>query len=63
MDSQGGKSITVLVSELRWGPVIVSSKGCTLKDPYPVEMILTYNHNPLLLVTLLAVTLNHPLTL
>ena len=63
MDSQGEKSITVLVSELRWGPVIVSSKGRTLKDPYPVEMILTCNHNPLLLVALLTVTLNHPLTL
>lgn len=63
MDPKGDRSITVLVSELRWGPVIVSSKGRTLKDPYPVEMILTYNHNPLLLVALLAVTLNHPLTL
>ena len=55
------QSVVVLVSELRWGPVIVSTKGRTLSDPYPVEMRLVFDHNPLLLVALMAVTLQRPL--
>ena len=55
------QSVAVLVSELRWGPVIVSTKDRTLSDPYPVEMKLVFDHNPLLLVALMAVTLQHPL--
>ena len=55
------QSVAVLVSEIRWGPVIVSTKGRTLSDPYPVEMKLIFDHNPLLLLALMAVTLQHPL--
>ena len=62
LDPKDEKSLSVLVSELRWGPIIVSSSGRTLKDPYPVEMKLTYDHNPMLLVALLAVNLNCPLS-
>ena len=54
-------SVAVLVSEIRWGPVIVSTKGRTLNDPYPVQMKLVFDHNPLLLVALMAVTLQRPL--
>lgn len=54
-------SVAVLVSEIRWGPVIVSTKGRTLSDPYPVETKLVFDHNPLLLVALMAVTLQRPL--
>lgn len=54
-------SVAVLVSEIRWGPVIVSTKGRTLSDPYPVQMKLVFDHNPLLLVALMAVTLQNPL--
>lgn len=61
IDPNDSQSTTVLVGELRWGPVLVSTKGRTLSDPYPVESVLTYKHNPLLLVALLAVTLNRPL--
>ena len=63
VDTQSTESTTVLVSELRWGPVVVSTKGRTLQSPWPIESILIYNHNPLLLVALLAVALKHPLTL
>ena len=62
LDPKGEKDITVLVNELWWGPIIVSSSGRTLKDPYPVEWVLTYNHNPLLLIALIAITLNRPLS-
>ena len=62
-DTQTRESMMVLVSELRWGPVIVSTKGRTLQSPWPTKSILAYNHNPLLLVALLAVALKHPLTL
>ena len=54
-------SVAVLVSEIRWGPVIVSTKGRTLSDPYPVETKIVFDHNPLLLVALMAVTLQRPL--
>ena len=54
-------SVAVLVSEIRWGPVIVSTKGRTLSDPYPVQMELVFDHNPLLLVALMSVTLQRPL--
>lgn len=55
------QSVAVLVSEIRWGPVIVSDKGRTPSYPYPLEMNLVFNHDPLLLVALMAVTLQHPL--
>ena len=61
IDSRHDQSSVVLVSELHWGPIIVSTKGRTLSDPYPVEMKLVYNHNPFLLVALMGVTLNCPL--
>ena len=62
VDSKDDHSITVLVGELRWGPIFVSAGGRTLSDaPYPVQTVLSYNHNPILLVALLAVTLNLPL--
>lgn len=61
VDLKDNQSVAVLVSELRWGPIIVSTKGRTLSDPYPVETTFVYDHNPLLLVALLAVTLNRPL--
>ena len=60
LDPKDEKNITVLVNELRWGPIIVSSRGTTLKDPYPVEMRRTYNYNSFLLIGLLSVTLNCP---
>ena len=61
IDPRRAQSIAVLVSEIHWGPIIVSTKGRTLSDPYPVEMKLVYDHAPLLLVALMAVTLNRPL--
>ena len=54
-------SVAVLVSDIRWGPVIVSTQGRTFTDPYPVETRLVFDHNPLLLVALMAVTLQRPL--
>ena len=62
LDPKSEKSITVLVSELRWGPIIISSAGRTLKDPWPVKMTPTCDHNPILLIALLAVTLSRPLS-
>ncbi len=61
IDPGDEQSVAVLVSEFRWGPVIVSTEGRTLSDPYPVEMNLVFDHNPLLLVALMAVTLQRPL--
>ena len=61
IDPADAQSVAVLVSDVRWGPIIVPNTGRTLSDPYPVAMKLAYDHNPLLLVALLAVTLNRPL--
>ena len=61
IDPGDEQSVAVLVGEIRWGPVIVSTKGRTFSDPYPVETKLVFDHNPLLLVALMAVTLQRPL--
>ena len=62
LNPKGEKSLTVLVRELRWGPIIISSAGSTTKDPGPVKTIPTCDHDPILLIALLAVTLNCPLS-
>ena len=62
LNPKGEKSVTVLVRELRWGPIIISSAGSTTKDLGPVKTIPTCDHDPILLIALLAVTLNCPLS-
>ena len=61
IDSGQEHSVAVLVSELRWGPVIASIEGRTFSDPDPVQMTLVFDHNPLLLIALMAVSLRRPL--
>lgn len=62
LDPKDEKDITVLVSELRWGPIIVSSSDKTLEDPWPIETVYTYsNYNPFTLIALLGIALNYPL--
>lgn len=61
LNPQDEKNLTVLVREFRWGPIIVPSSDRTVNDSWPVETILTYVHDPLSIIALLAVTLNCPL--
>ena len=60
LDPSSKKNITVLVSELRWGPAITSANR-SLSDSDPVTITLDFNHNPFLLIALLSVVLGRPL--
>ena len=61
INSEIDSNVIVLVCDLRWGPIVVSNKDRSFTDPDPLELQLVFDHNPLLLVSLMAVTLNRPL--